>query len=327
MEYTNLGKSDLRVSRICFGTWAFGGGWGPFDVEQSKAAMRRALELGINFFDTAPAYGWGESERLLGDALKDEIKSRRSEVILATKCGLHMDGDTLVRDSSADSLRQGLIKSLKDLGTDYIDLYQVHWPDVKTPFSETAETLAKFVKEGLVRYVGVSNFNAQQMSEFEKTIKITSLQPPYHLFRREIEAEVLPFAKQNGIGVLVYGPLAHGLLTGKITPNYAFAPSDWRSQSSIFQGKKLLKNLNAVHKLVHIAERLNCTVTQLSVAWTLSHPAVDVAIVGARNAAQIEGSAPAAEIQLSSDILAEIDVIMSDSISIAGPSPESIEGV
>jgi aryl-alcohol dehydrogenase-like predicted oxidoreductase len=324
MEYTQVGKTDLHVSRICFGTWAFGGDWGQFDYEQSKGGIRKALELGINFFDTAQAYGWGLSERLLGEALQDEIKTRRSELVLATKGGLRMDGGTLLRDSSPAWLEKGLEESLKNLGTDYIDLYQIHWPDANTPYAETARTLDGFVRQGLIRTIGVSNFDVPQMVEFEKTRKIDALQPVYHLFRRDHEAEILPFAKQDGIGVLVYGPLAHGLLAGSFTPAKTFPGDDWRSKSTIFKGEVFRKNLHAVDLLKEFAAQRGTTVGRVAIAWTLANPAVDVAIVGARNAAQIEATAPAADLHLSPEDLAEIERIMQDTVQVIDPTPEGI---
>jgi aryl-alcohol dehydrogenase-like predicted oxidoreductase len=324
MEYIRLGKTDLNVSRVAFGTWAFGGDWGQFDLQQSAAAIQKAFEIGINFFDTAQAYGFGVSERLLGDALKNEIKTRRSELILATKGALRMDGPTLVRDSSPKWLRQGVEESLKNLGTDYIDLYQIHWPDPKVPFAETAAAMDGFVKEGLIRAVGVSNFSAAEMAEFEKTRKIDALQPVYHMFRRDHEAEILPYALEHGIGVLVYGPMAHGLLAGKMDLNTQFRPGDWRATSSIFKGEIFRKNLELVEQLKQYSAQRGCTVAQLSIAWTLANPAVNVAIVGARNPAQIMDTAPAAEIHLTPAEVSEINQIMRDAVQVIDPTPEGI---
>lgn len=324
MRYTRLGQTDLEVSRVCFGTWQFSGEWGTVEERGSEAAMHRALELGINFFDTAQAYGFGAAEQLLGKALEPEIKNRRDEVVLATKGGLRIEGDQLLRDSSPEWLRRGVEDSLRYLGTDYIDLYQVHWPDHDTPFEETAGALDEMVREGKMRYVGVSNFDAEQMAEFEKTRKIDSLQPPYHLFRRDIEAETLPYCQEHGIGVLVYGPLAHGLLSGKMSPDQEFDEDDWRAQSDLFQGENFQRNLETVEELKRFAEERGGTVIQLAIAWTLANPAVDVAIVGARNPDHIEGSAPAAEFDLSEEDLREIENIMQGAAAVGGPSPEGV---
>jgi aryl-alcohol dehydrogenase-like predicted oxidoreductase len=324
MEYTRLGRTDLRVSRVAFGTWAFGGDWGQSDLQHSKAAIRKAFDTGINFFDTAQAYGFGESERVLGDALQSEIRTRRSELILATKGGLRMEGTTLLRDSSPQWLRNGVEESLKNLRTDYLDLYQIHWPDPKVPLAETAAALDGFVREGLIRTVGVSNFSVAEMTEFEKTRKIDALQPVYHMFRRDHEAEILPYAFQHSIGVLVYGPMAHGLLAGKMTLNHKFGPGDWRGTSSIFKGEIFRNNLGLVKELTQFSAQRGCTVAQLAIGWTLANPAVDVAIVGARNAAQIEETAPAAELHLSAAEVAEINQIMKNAIQVIDPTPEGI---
>src|SRR5919204_2076845 len=210
MRYTRLGATDLDVSRVCFGTWQFGGDWGGIEKDEAAGAVRRARELGINIFDTAQAYGWGASERLLGEALRDDIQHRRDEVILATKGGVRSDGGQRLRDSSEAWLRQGLEESLRNLGIDHIDIYQVHWPDQKVPIEETAGVLDTFVHEGKIRYAGVSNYSVEQMEAFERRRKLDTLQPPYHLFRRDIERDVLPWCREHGVGVLAYGPLAHG---------------------------------------------------------------------------------------------------------------------
>jgi aryl-alcohol dehydrogenase-like predicted oxidoreductase len=324
MRYTRFGQTNLEVSRICFGTWQVGGDWGAPEERKLKAAMRRALELGINFFDTAQAYGFGASEQLLGKALEPEIKNHRAEVVLATKGGLRMEGDRLLRDSSPEWLRQGVEDSLRFLGTDYIDLYQVHWPDFDTPLEETAETLNELVEEGKIRYVGVSNFGVEEMAKFEKRRKIDGLQPPYHLFRRDVEQEILPYAAEHGIGVLVYGPLAHGLLSGRMTPELELAEDDWRAQSDIFRGENFQKNLQAVEELKRIAEERGSTIVQLAIAWTLANPNVDVAIVGARRPDHIEGAAPAVELDLSDDDFREIDNIMKGAVPVGGPTPEGV---
>jgi len=324
MKYTQLGQTSLQVSRICHGTWQFGGDWGSFEQREAQAAIRHALDLGINFFDTAQAYGFGASERVLGDALRPELKNQRDKVIVATKGGLRMEGDKLLRDASPKWLRQGVEQSLKNLGVDYIDLHQVHWPDPHTQSSETAGALEQFVKEGKVRYVGVSNYDAKQMAEFEKTRRIDTLQPPYHLFRREIEEEILPYCENHGIGVLVYGPLAHGLLGGRYTPQTTFAADDWRSKSRAFRGEGFKQNLRVVERLKDVAKRQGITVAQLAIAWVLANPAVDVAIVGARNPKQLEQTAPAADVQLREDSLREIEQIIQDVVLTGGPTPEGM---
>jgi aryl-alcohol dehydrogenase-like predicted oxidoreductase len=324
MKYRQLGRTSLKVSRLCYGTWQFGGDWGSFETREAQAAIRQALELGITFFDTAQAYGFGKSERVLGEALRPELRNRRDKVILATKGGLRMEGGKLLRDASAQWLRQGVEQSLRNLGVDYVDLYQLHWPDPRTPFEETAEAMARLVTEGKVRYVGVSNFDGAQMREFEKTRKIDTLQPPYHLFRRDIEQEILPYCREHGIGTLVYGPLAHGLLGGRYTPQTTFASDDWRGKSPAFRGELFEQNLRVVARLRSLAERHGITVPQLAIAWVLANPAVDVAIVGARRPQQLTQTAPAADVELSEETLQEIAQIMKDATPTGGPSPEGM---
>jgi aryl-alcohol dehydrogenase-like predicted oxidoreductase len=324
METARLGMTDLQVSRIAFGTWQLGGEWGSFDEREAIAAIRHARELGINLFDTAQAYGFGASERLLGRALRDELDHRRDDVVLASKGGLRMTPDGLVRDSSAAWLRSGVEQSLRALGVDHIDVYQVHWADPDVSFAETAGALQQLVDEGKIRHVGVSNYSVAQMAEFARTRAVETLQPPYHLFRREIEADVAPYALEHDIGVLVYGPLAHGLLSGTMDEDTTFAASDWRSQSPLFEGETFRRNLQTVRELERWAGERSHSVSQLAIAWTLAHPAVDVAIVGARRPTHIEDSVGAADVKLTEEDLAEIDEIMAGAVTVAGPSPESV---
>jgi aryl-alcohol dehydrogenase-like predicted oxidoreductase len=324
MNYTQLGQTDLRVSTIAYGTWQFGGDWGSFEAREAQAAIRRALELGITLFDTAQAYGFGVSERVLGEALRPELRSRRDTIVLATKGGLRMEGDTLVRDASAGWLRRGVEQSLRNLGVDYIDIYQVHWPDPHTPIEETAGALAQLAREGKIRYVGVSNYDVEQMQAFERTRKTDTLQPPYHLFRRDIERAILPYCAQHGIGVLVYGPLAHGLLAGRYTPQTTFASDDWRSESPEFHGDLFARNLAVVERLKGVAERHGITVAQLAVAWVLANRAVDVAIVGARRPQQLEETARAGDVRLTPETVGEIEQIMRGAVPVGGPSPEGM---
>jgi aryl-alcohol dehydrogenase-like predicted oxidoreductase len=324
MRRVTLGMTGLEVTPIAFGTWQLGGDWGRFDELEAITAIRHARELGINLFDTAQAYGFGASERLLGRALREELDANRTDLVIATKGGLRMDSEQgLVRDSSPGWLRRGVRESLEYLGVDYIDLYQVHWPDPATPFAESAQALGELIEDGAIRHVGVSNFNAAQMAEFARTLPVETLQPPYHLFRREIEAQELPYAREHDIGVLAYGPLAHGLLTGTVGSDTTFAEDDWRATSPLFSGDAFQRNLRLVAELERFARERGYGVSQLAIAWTLAHPAVHVAIVGSRSAAHIEQSLGALNITLSSEDLEEIDGIMAGAVSVAGPSPET----
>jgi aryl-alcohol dehydrogenase-like predicted oxidoreductase len=321
MKYAILGKSGLEVSRIAFGTWQLGGEWGPTDITSATKAIRQAADMGVTLFDTAQAYGFGRSEELLAAGLRG---LPRDKFVIATKGGLRQTDGGLVRDSSAHWMREGVDASLRALDTDYIDLYQIHWPDPETPFEETAEALAKVIADGKIRHVGVSNFDVQQMEAFSATLPIETLQPPYHLFRREIEGDVLAYTAAIDIGVLVYGPLAHGLLGGNLGPGPRFAPDDWRSKSSVFRGKTFDRNLRAVTQLADLAlEDLGITLPQLAVAWTLANPAVHVAIVGTRNPDHVDEVLVAAEISLDHAVLRRIDHIMANAAPVAGPSPET----
>lgn len=325
MEYTRLGETELEVSRIGLGTWQLGGEWGPVDEDDAEAVVRRALDLGINLFDTAQAYGFGASERRLAGALRDEIRSDRESVVLATKGGLRPEGKGVVRDAGAEGLREGLEASLRHLGTDHVDLYQVHWPDTDTPVDETAAILQQFVDEGKVRYVGVSNYNARQMHELERHIKIDTLQPPYHIFRREIEKHVLPYCEAHGIGTLAYGPLAHGLLGGKYDEDTTFGADDWRSRSSAFSGDVFANNLEVAGRLEKFAFDHGLTVPQVAIGWVLAHPGIDVALVGARRPGQIDGIADAGDLFFDPDELEEIADLIDDAIEIGGATPEGVD--
>jgi aryl-alcohol dehydrogenase-like predicted oxidoreductase len=325
LHTVRLGKTDLEVSPIAFGTWQLGGDWGDFDEGEAIAAIRKARDLGVNLFDTAQAYGFGVSERLLGRALRDDLDHRRDEVLIATKGGQRKTDDGIVLDSSPEFLRSGVEASLKALGVDHIDLYQVHWPDPMVPFAETAGALQRLVEEGKIRHVGVSNYDASQMAEFSETRPVETLQPPYDLFRRDIEAEILPYCLENDIGVLVYGALSHGLLTGTMDENTTFAPHDWRSGAPFFKGEDFHRNLEIVRKLERFAtDQLGVSVSRLAIAWTLANPAVQVAIVGTRSPSHIEDSVAAAELSLSEADLEQIDRITAGFVAIPGPPPAMV---
>jgi len=322
VRQVRLGQTDLQVSAIAFGTWAFGGEWGAADLQESKDVIHHALELGINFFDTAQGYGFGVAEQLLGDALRE--RTSREDVIIATKGGLRRDGDHLVRDASREWLRKGVESSLDSLGTDYIDLYQVHWPDLHTPPEETAEALEELVKEGKIRHAGVSNYDADQMQALGRYGRVETLQPPYHLLRRDIEETILPYTAEHDIGVLVYGPMAHGLLSGRMTESTTFNPDDWRSNSPDFTGETFRRNLAVIERLKGLARKRDISLPQLAVAWTLAHPAVHVAIVGGHRPSQLDGTDPAADIKLTETDLQEIDAILVDAVPVWGPHPEGM---
>jgi aryl-alcohol dehydrogenase-like predicted oxidoreductase len=323
VQQSRLGRTGMNVSRIAFGTWQLGGDWGATDEQAAIGAIRHAYDRGINFFDTAQGYGFGASEQLLAKAIHG---LPRDSVVIATKGGLRpLGGPRVERDASPAWIRTGVDDSLRALATEYIDLLQVHWPDPKRPFEETAGALAGLIATGKVRHVGVSNFDPQQMDEFSRTLPVETLQPPYSLFHRDTEAEVLPYAKSHHIGVLVYGPLAHGLLSGHLRADTRFAAGDWRSHSPDFQGDALTANLRVVAALDEFANaELGVPVSRLAVAWALAHPAVNVAIIGTRNAEHVDDAVAAAGLELSADVLRRIDEIARDAVRIAGPRPEAM---
>jgi aryl-alcohol dehydrogenase-like predicted oxidoreductase len=244
-------------------------------------------------------------------------------VVIATKGGLRMTENGLVRDSSPAWLRRGVDESLQALGIDHVDLYQVHWPDPVVPFAETAGALQELVDEGKIRHMGVSNFDAEQMAEFAETRPLETLQAPYHLFRRDMELEILPYCQEHDIGVLAYGSLAHGLLTGALSEETEFAPDDWRSGAPFFAGETYRRNLEVVRELERFAsEGLGVSVSRMAIAWTLANPAVHVAIVGARRPSHIEDSIAAVDLTLSETDFERIDQITANAAPISGPSPE-----
>jgi aryl-alcohol dehydrogenase-like predicted oxidoreductase len=314
METRKLGNSDIKITPVGFGAWAIGGSgwefaWGQQDDADSVAAIHRALELGVNWIDTAAVYGMGHSEEIVARALK-EWRGPRPHVF--TKCVLRWDDKGKVSmDFSAASIRRECEDSLRRLQVDAIDHYQIHWPpeDNGPGLEEAWQTLATLKKEGKVRWIGVSNFNAQQLQRAEKIAPVTSLQPPYSLIRRKIEEETLPYCEKRGIGVIVYSPMASGLLTGAMTGERAAAlpPDDFRSRNPEFREPRLSKNLELVERLRQIGARHGRTPGEVAIAWTLRHPAVTGAIVGARNAKQAEGVMRAGELKLSPGEIAEIE--------------------
>ncbi len=300
-----LGNSDLRLTPIGFGAWAIGGGdwafaWGPQDDKQSIDAIHRALDLGINWIDTAAVYGLGHSEEVVARALKGV--SKRPYVF--TKCSRRWRADgTIYGALQPDSLAEELEGSLRRLGVETIDLYQVHWPDPDAEIEAAWEALERFRAQGKIRWIGVSNFNAEQMKRIQKVAPITSLQPPYSMLRRAIEAEILPFAQKNGIGVINYSPMLSGMLTGKMTAARvaAMPADDWRKRAVEFNEPRLSRNLRLVELLREIGQGHNVNPGVVAVAWTLHHPAITAAIVGGRSGQQVEEIAPAMEFRLSED--------------------------
>lgn len=310
MEYRRLGASSLDISAIGFGGWAMGKWmWGDDVVDDdSIAAIRKSLELGINFYDTAQVYGFGHSEIILGKALEGYP---REQVIIASKTGLEWDDDAKVdRNSRPEYVLKTTRDSLERLQTDYIDLMQIHWPDEKVPFEETAAAMKELCDAGTIRAVGVSNYSVEQMRRFMSACPLHSLQPPYSMLNRGIEAETLPFCRENNIGVLAYSPMARGLLTGKYDETATFPKSDARSGDGLWQGDRLKRNIAAVRELTALAETLDMTMAQLAMAWVLNQPGLTCALSGTKRPYQIEETAAAAGRVLSPDVLKQIDEIL-----------------
>ncbi len=307
MDFVQLGSTDLNVSMICFGTWAFGGWWwGKADDAESIEAIHAALDAGINFFDTADVYGGGRSETVLAKALEGQ-----SDVIIATKGAVQFNdkGMTTVSNEKA-YLKKACEASLKRLNRDVIDLYQVHWPDNKTPVTEPMEALAELQNEGKIRHIGLSNFGIKDLEIALDTVRFESVQPCYNLLHREIEEEILPFCEANDIAVLAYSPLASGLLTGKFEANAKFPEGDHRRDHPDFKGETFKRNLRIIENLKAYAEKLECTVTQLSISWILAHPELTCAICGARRAMQLDEIVEALDYPLSEDQLEEVNRIV-----------------
>ena len=311
MEYRTLGKSDLNVSAIGYGAWGIGGKpfWSTEGEDSSISSIEKAIDLGINFFDTAPVYGFGYSEELLGKALQ----AKRKDVIIATKCGLRWKKEkikSIEKSSTKESILEEIDLSLRRLGTDYIDLYQVHWPDENTPIEETMETLLNIQEEGKIRYIGVSNYSVDQMKECLKYGQIVSLQPMYSMLERDVEKERLPFCIDNNIGIICYSPLASGVLTGKYDENTRF--EDWRGQGIIgnFTGDVFVAHIKKVKQIAKIAQKHGKTLAQLAINWLLHQKGVTTAIVGVKNPNQVEQNIGAVGWEIpDSDLKAISDVL------------------
>jgi aryl-alcohol dehydrogenase-like predicted oxidoreductase len=311
LRTTPLGGTDLEITPVGFGAWAIGGpgwagGWGAQDDEDSIDAIERALELGINWIDTAAAYGFGHSEEVVGRAL--EGVTERPYVF--TKGSL-LDGGSgnIVNNLKRDSLLREVGDSLRRLRVDAIDLYQIHWPLPDADIEEGWATLAELKEEGLVRHIGVSNFDVEQLRRVQSIAPVETLQPPYSLIERGVEREILPFAEREGIGVIVYSPMGSGLLTGKMTRERidSLADDDWRKADARFREPRLSRHLALVERLEEVAERHDSSPGAVAIAWTLRNPAVDGAIVGFRRADQVDSLADAATLELDDEDVARLE--------------------
>jgi aryl-alcohol dehydrogenase-like predicted oxidoreductase len=316
-----LGNSDVYVSPVIFGAWAIGGWmWGGNEEADSVAAIQASLDAGVNTIDTAAIYGMGYSEELVGRA----IKGRRDKVVIATKCGMRWDGpenegsdpwpqkdnqgrDIIIRKNARPaSIFYECEQSLKRLGTDVIDLYQIHWPDVSTPVEESMSAMVKLQEQGKIRAIGVSNYDVEWLRRAMKVAPIASNQPPYSIIQRKIEAEILPFCRANNIGVICYSPLERGLLTGSVTLDRQFAPGDHRATHKFFRPENRKRVLDSLAKVIPIAELHKVSLGQLMINWTIHEQGITAALVGARNAEQARHNAAAMNFRLTPEERAQI---------------------
>lgn len=323
MKTRKLGNSGLDFSVIGFGAWALGGGgwaygWGSQSDKDSIGAIKKAVELGVNWIDTAPVYGLGHSEEVVGKA----VKGIRDRVFIATKCGLVWDSSGKIGGRlKKRSVRQELGNSLKRLGVDYVDLYQIHWPSPDEEIEEGWEEISRLIEEGRIKFAGVSNFSIEQIKRAEKIYPVTSLQPPYSMLNRGIESEILEYCKERGIGLVAYSPMACGLLTGKYNRKKieSLPDEDWRKrEGKEFHEPRLLANLKLLDKLKPIADRNSVTMPQLAIAWVLKKKAITAAIVGIRKQEQIEETSKAANVTLSDGDMAKIEGYLQERDEILG---------
>jgi aryl-alcohol dehydrogenase-like predicted oxidoreductase len=315
MEYRPFGQTGLEVSVIGFGCWEIGGGYGKVEEAEFPRAIGRALDLGINCFDTAEGYGLGASERALAQALG----RRRKDAILVTKFGIGYRDKPNMRDSSRERVLSCVEKSLKNLGTDAIDVYLVHWPDRHTPFEETMRALEDLVRQGKVRFVGLSNFKREEIESCMKTRRVDVVQYGWNLFDRRMQRDIFPYCRDHGVGVMTYGSLAYGLLTGTFSENMDFGSDDWRSRKgnlgsitafqTLFGPDYFPRNVRAVNDLKGIAARHGRSLPQLALRWAVSNPVVSTALVGCRTAAEVEDNVGALDWSIGEVDAAEIDAI------------------
>jgi aryl-alcohol dehydrogenase-like predicted oxidoreductase len=315
MEYRQFGQTGLQVSTIGFGCWEIGGTYGKIDETQFQQAVQRALDVGINCFDTAEAYGMGASEQALARALG----TRRKEVAVVTRCGVGYAEMPRGRDSSRQRVMAAIEQSLRRLQTDYVDVYLVHWPDVKTPFEETMRALDDIVRQGKARYIGVSNFRLAQLEACMRVRRVDVVQYGWNMFDRRMQAEIFPYCAAQQVGVMAYGSLAYGLLTGTFHADMQFEESDWRSRRgnmgalnlfrTLFGPDYFPRNLRAVEELKALAAEYHKTLPQFALRWTTSNPVVSVALVGCRQPAEVEENLGALGWAISEADMTAIDAI------------------
>ncbi|GAA4207797.1 aldo/keto reductase [Pedobacter jeongneungensis] len=315
MEYRKIGNSDLELSVITFGAWAAGGWmWGSTDRNDAISAIKAGYDLGVTSIDTAPIYGQGDSEEIVGDAIKG---ISRDKLQLVTKFGMRWDlakGDFGFKSKNNDGKEIDIYKyagkesviyeceqSLKRLGTDYIDLYQIHWPDVTTPISETFEAVSRLIEQGKVRYAGVCNYDVAQLKEADQTLEIVSNQIPFSMVNRGVEEAIVPFCIEKNKSVLAYSPMERGLLTGKLKPGHQFEEGDHRQGNKFFSPESIEKTNAFLAKIKPLADEKNATLSQLVLRWTIERPGITIALVGARNEKQAVQNAEAVNVKLSAE--------------------------
>lgn len=325
MQYRQLGSSDLKISAVTFGAWAIGGWmWGGADEADAVAAIQAGIDAGVTSIDTAPMYGYGRSEEIVGKA----ITGRRDALQILTKYCLRWNakegeflfspddprfGKTDVyRNARPESIMYECEQSLRRLGIDCIDLYQCHWRDGTTPLEVTMEAMDKLVQQGKIRAAGVSNFTVEEIAACKAVFPLASDQPPFSMVHRQVEADVLPYCRENNIGVIVYSPLQRGLLTGKITPGYRFNPGDHRADSPLFKGENLRKVNTFLDKIRPVADGHRATLAQLVIAWTIRQPGITAALVGARNPSQVTENAAAADLKITDEEMSTINSLLDE---------------
>ena len=316
MKTRKLGYSDLHLTPIGLGTWAMGGGdwkfgWGDQDDDASIASVHQALDAGVNWIDTAAIYGHGHAERVVGKAIQD----RRDDVLIATKCGRVWEGESreIGKSLRRESVHREVDVSLQRLGIDCIDLYQIHWPEPDEEIEEGWGAVAELVEAGKIRYAGVSNFNMEQLKRIQPIHPVTSLQPPYSMLRREVEEEILPYCRENQIGIVAYSPMQAGLLTGRFSKERVqnLPANDWRKANPFFTSPQLEANLSIIERLRSVAAQMEITLPQLALAWVLRRSETTAAIAGARRPEQILETVKAGEIVIHDELLLKIEHILS----------------
>lgn len=311
MRYKQFGKTDMNVSVVGLGAWELGGNWGPIEKENALKILNLAYDNGVNFFDTAPAYGLGKSEEAVGEFLKGK---NREKIYIATKCGLEWDSKGRIRNNlKRDRVLKEIDDSLKRLNTDYIDLYQLHWPDPNTPLEETAEALQIILESKKARYIGVSNFSESQIETLIKYVDIVSTQDYYNMLVRDVERKLFPVVRKYNLTVIPYSPLAKGLLTGKISKDFVPSKNDPKAMDEIFRNRDLfLKNIEKVEKLKILSNRIGRSLSQIAINWLLYNKEVSTVIAGSKNERHVLENIEAGDWELSEDIYLKIEEIIAD---------------